>query len=464
MRYESIDPATGITLASYPTATAAEIEAAIADAWRAFETARLHGPETRAPLLRRLAELFERDAERLARTAAEEMGKPHAQGETEALKCALGCRWMAENGPALLAPQRREGDGREAPVREIPVREISVRFDPLGPLLALMPWNFPFWQVLRFAAPALLAGNTVLLKHAPSTPACALALERLVREAGFEPGAFTSLFLSNAQAAEVLADPRVRGVTLTGSTRAGREVAAAAGRALKPVVLELGGSDPFVVFADAPLEATVSAAVEARCQNAGQSCIAAKRILVERSIVAPFTRAFVAAMQARRVGPPGDPATQVGPLARLDLRDTLARQVAASLALGARALTGGSVPPGPGAYYPPTVLVDVPPGAPAATEELFGPVAVLSSFEGEEQAVALANATPYGLGASVWTADLDRARRLAVRIEAGSVFVNGVVKSDPRLPFGGVKDSGFGRELGPEGLRAFTNVKTVWMQ
>ena len=454
MRYESIDPATGITLASYPTATAAEIEAALAGAWRAFESARRREAESRAPLLRRLADLFERDAKRLARTAAEEMGKPLAQGESEALKCALGCRWTAENGPALLAPQRREGDGREA----------WVRFDPLGPLLALMPWNFPFWQVLRFAAPALLAGNTVLLKHAPSTPACALALERLVREAGFEPGAFTSLFLSNAQASEVLADPRVRGVTLTGSTRAGREVAAAAGRALKPVVLELGGSDPFIVFADAPLEATVSAAVEARCQNAGQSCIAAKRILVERSIVAPFTRAFVAAMQARRVGPPGDPATQVGPLARLDLRDTLARQVAASLALGARALTGGSVLPGPGAYYPPTVLVHVPPGAPAATEELFGPVAVLSSFEGEDQAVALANATAYGLGASVWTADLDRARRLAVRIEAGSVFVNGVVKSDPRLPFGGVKDSGFGRELGPEGLRAFTNVKTVWMR
>jgi succinate-semialdehyde dehydrogenase/glutarate-semialdehyde dehydrogenase len=454
MRYETIDPATGFTLASYPTATAGEIEAALAAAWQAFERARRREVATRAPLLARLAALFERDAKSLARTAAEEMGKPLAQGEAEALKCALGCRWTAEHGPALLAPERRDADGHE----------VWVRFDPLGPLLALMPWNYPFWQVVRFAAPALLAGNTVLLKHAPNVPTCAMALERLVREAGFEPGAFTSLFLTNEQAAQVLADPRVRGGTLTGSTRAGREVAATAGRALKPMVLELGSSDPFIVFADAPLESTVAAAVEARCQNAGQSCIAAKRILVERPILAAFTRAFVSAMQARRVGPPGEAATQVGPLARLDLRDALSRQVAASVALGARVLTGGSLPPGPGAYYPPTVLVDVPPEAPAATEELFGPVAVLSAFEGEDQAVAQANATPYGLGASVWTADLDRARRLTARIEAGSVFVNGVVKSDPRLPFGGVKDSGLGRELGPEGLRAFTNVKTVWMR
>jgi succinate-semialdehyde dehydrogenase/glutarate-semialdehyde dehydrogenase len=400
-----------------------------------------------------LAEAFEANVAGLARTAAEEMGKPLAQGEAEVRKCAAGCRWLAEAGPALLAPERRAGDGREA----------WVRFDPLGPLLALMPWNFPFWQVIRFAAPALLAGNTVLLKHAPSTPACALALERLVREAGFEPGAFSSLFLANEQAVAVIADPRVRGVTLTGSTRAGREVATAAGRALKPFVLELGGSDAFVVFADAPLEATVDAAIQARCQNAGQSCIAAKRFFVERPLFARFRDLLAQRLAALVIGPPTDPTTQVGPLARRDLRDSLAAQVAASVALGARVLVGGDVPPGPGAYYPPTLLVDVPPDAPAAREELFGPVAVLEPFEGEEQAVALANRTPYGLGASLWTADMDRAKRLLPRLEAGSVFVNGIVKSDPRLPFGGVKDSGLGRELGLEGLRAFTNVKTVWI-
>jgi succinate-semialdehyde dehydrogenase/glutarate-semialdehyde dehydrogenase len=453
MRYESVDPTTGFTLGSYPTATPAEVEAALAGAWSAFERARREVPEARVPRLLTLAALFDTHATGLARTAAEEMGKPLAQGEAEVKKCAAACRWLAEAGPGLLAPERRATDGREA----------WVRFDPLGPLLALMPWNFPFWQVIRFAGPALLAGNTVLLKHAPCTPACALALERLVREAGFEPGAFTSLFLTNEQAASVIADPRVRGVTLTGSTRAGREVAATAGRALKPFVLELGGSDAFVVFADAPLEATVDAAVLARCQNAGQSCIAAKRFFVERPLFTRFRDLLAKRLAALVVGPPTDPATQVGPMARRDLRDQLAAQVAASVALGARALVGGHAPPGPGAVYPPTLLVDVPPEAPAAREELFGPVAVLEAFDGEEQALALANGTPYGLGASLWTADLDRAKRLIPRLEAGSVFVNGIVKSDPRLPFGGVKDSGVGRELGVEGLRAFTNVKTVWI-
>jgi succinate-semialdehyde dehydrogenase / glutarate-semialdehyde dehydrogenase len=453
MRYETIDPATGLLSGSYPTATADEVESALVAAAAASERARRRDATERAPLLRALADLFEDEAPRLARTAAEEMGKPLAQGEAEAKKCATGCRWVADAGPALLAPERRTSDGREA----------WVRYDPLGPLLALMPWNFPFWQVVRFAAPALLAGNTVLLKHASSVPECALALERLFREAGFEPGAFTSLFLDPEQAGRVIDDARIRGVSLTGSTRAGRVVAARAGAALKPCVLELGGSDPFVVFADAPLETTVAAAVQARCQNAGQSCIAAKRFFVERPLLARFRDAFAVGLAALRVGPPKEPATQVGPLAREDLRTTLAEQVAASVALGARVLVGGRVPPGPGAYYPPTLLVDVPPEAPAAREELFGPVAVLEGFEGEEQAVALANQTPYGLGASLWTADLARARRLVPRIEAGSVFVNGIVKSDPRLPFGGAKDSGLGRELGVEGLRAFTNAKTVWI-
>jgi succinate-semialdehyde dehydrogenase/glutarate-semialdehyde dehydrogenase len=300
------------------------------------------------------------------------------------------------------------------------------------------------------------------LKHAPSTPGCALALARLFREAGFAAGAFQSLFLGNDQAAALIADPRVRGVTLTGSTRAGREVGALAGRALKPCVLELGGSDPFVVFADADLAAAAAAAVQARCQNSGQSCIAAKRFFVERSAFERFRDAFCAGMRARRVGPPTAPGTELGPLARRDLRDTLAEQVRGSVRAGARVLVGGEVPAGPGWYYPPTVLVDVPKGCPADTEELFGPVAVLAAFDGEAEAVARANETAYGLGASVWTRDEARMGRLEAAIDAGSVFFNGLVKSSPGLPFGGVKDSGYGRELGPEGLRAFTNVKTTF--
>lgn len=454
MRYASTDPCTGVEQEAFPCATDAQVASALEAAVAAAARARGVEPAARAPRLRALAALLEREAARLARLAAGEMGKPLAQGEAEVRKCAVGLRWVAEEGPALLAPEPRPADGHEA----------WARHEPLGPLLGLMPWNFPFWQVLRFAGPALLAGNTVLLKHAPSVPRCALALEALLHEAGLGEGAYANLFLSEAQAAALVADPRVRGVSLTGSTRAGRSVGALAGRALKPCVLELGGSDPFVVFADAPLEEVVAAALEARCQNSGQSCIAAKRFLVERPRYAAFRDAFAAALGALRVGSPLDPATQVGPLARVDLRDQLAAQVAGSLALGARAVVGGRVPSGPGAWYPPTLLVDVPPGAPAACEELFGPVAVLAPFDGEEQAVALANATPYGLGASVWTADRDRARRMLARLEAGSVFANGLVRSDPRWAFGGTKDSGLGRELGPEGLRAFTATKTAWLR
>lgn len=454
MRYASTDPCTGIEHEAFPAATGAQVEAALEAAVAAAARARVQEPAARAPRLHALAALLERDAAPLARLAAAEMGKPLAQGEAEVRKCALGLRWVAHEGPALLAPEPRAADGHEA----------WARHEPLGPLLGLMPWNFPYWQVLRFAGPALLAGNTVLLKHAPSVPRCARALEALLHEAGLGEGAYANLFLDEAQAAALVADPRVRGVSLTGSTRAGRSVGALAGRALKPCVLELGGSDPFIVFADAPLGEVVAAAVEARCQNSGQSCIAAKRFLVERPLHAAFRDAFAAALGALRVGPPLDPATQVGPLARVDLRDQLAAQVQASVALGARVVVGGRVPPGPGAWYPPTLLVDVPPGAPAATEELFGPVAVLASFEGEEQALALAHGTPYGLGASVWTADRERARRMVARLQAGSVFANGIVRSDPRWAFGGVRDSGLGRELGPEGLRAFTATKTAWLR
>jgi succinate-semialdehyde dehydrogenase/glutarate-semialdehyde dehydrogenase len=338
-----------------------------------------------------------------------------------------------------------------------------VRPEPLGPILAIMPWNFPLWQVFRFAAPALAVGNVGLLKHAPSTPGCALAIEKLLAEAGAPEGVFQSLFLSNEQAARVIEHDAVRGVTLTGSTRAGREVASAAGRALKPLVLELGGSDPFLVFADADLREATRVGVTSRCLNSGQSCIAAKRFLVERSVLDRFLEGFVAAMEAKPVGDPTASGVEIGPLARADLRDRLARQVEAALDQGARALCGGRVPEGEGFFYPPTVLTGLAPDTPAAQEELFGPVAVVYPFETEQQALEIANGTPYGLGASLWTSDRRRMERLIPEITAGSVFVNGLVKSDPRLPFGGVKDSGFGRELAREGLLEFTNIKTVWI-
>ena len=327
-----------------------------------------------------------------------------------------------------------------------------------------MPWNYPLWQFFRFAAPALMAGNTVLLKHAPSTPRCALAIVDILRSAGFPEPAVQSLFLTNEQAAVLIADARVRGVTLTGSTRAGGEVAATAGRQLKTMVMELGGSDPFVVFEEADFDRAVEVGVAARCINSGQSCVAAKRFLIQRSIFDAFSERFVAAMQAQTIGDPTDPSVEIGPLAREDLRDGLAEQVARSLDAGARVLCGGSPPARKGFLYPPTVLDRVDPASPAATEELFGPVAALMPFAEESDAIELANATRYGLGASVWTEDRARADRMIDELQAGSVFVNGLVKSDPALPFGGVKDSGFGRELSREGTLEFVNAKTVWIR
>ncbi|RMH20140.1 MAG: NAD-dependent succinate-semialdehyde dehydrogenase [Acidobacteria bacterium] len=451
--YRTLDPTTGQLVESYPTIGDDELEARLEAAARAFDDWRKRPLSERTGVLQRAAELLEQEAREHAATMALEMGKPLAEGVAEAEKCAWACRYYAEHAAAFLQPELHESDGSQA----------FVRYDPLGPILAIMPWNFPFWQVFRFAAPALAAGNLVLLKHAPGTPRCALALADLLARAGCPEGVFQSLFLSNEQAAEVIADPRVRGVTLTGSTGAGREVASAAGRALKPMVMELGGSDPFIVFADADLEQAVRIGVASRCLNSGQSCISAKRFLVERPILERFTEAFVAGMRGRKMGDPRRGDTDVGPLARADLRDHLARQVADSVARGARALCGGEVPEGAGFFYPPTVLTEVPADAPAAREELFGPVATLIPFASEVEAVAIANATPYGLGASLWTGDPARAERLIPDLESGSVFVNGLVKSDPRLPFGGVKDSGFGRELAREGMLEFVNQKTVWI-
>jgi len=450
--YRTLDPSTGTLLEEFALSSTGEIDSALTGLRAGFESQRRLSFEVRGAVLFRLAELLEEQADELAETMALEMGKPLPQGVAEAKKCAWVCRYYAENAADFLVTETRPTDGSRA----------EVRHDPLGVVLAIMPWNFPLWQLFRFAAPAWMAGNTVLLKHAPNTPRCSLAIERLVREAGGDD-LLVQLFLSNEQAAEVLARNEIGAVTLTGSSRAGRAVAAIAGSHLKPAVMELGGSDPFVVLDDADLAKAVEVGVTARCLNSGQSCIAAKRFLVQDGIYDRFRDAFVERMVAQRVGDPRAEGTSIGPLARADLREMLAAQVDDATAHGARLLCGGAVPDGPGFFYPPTVVEDVPETARAFGEELFGPVAVLYRFASDNEAIALANATEYGLGASVWTADPGRAERFARELECGSVFVNGLVKSDPRLPFGGIKQSGFGRELGREGILSFVNVRTVWV-
>jgi succinate-semialdehyde dehydrogenase/glutarate-semialdehyde dehydrogenase len=388
----------------------------------------------------------------LAALMAREMGKPLAQGRAEADKCAWACEYYAEHAAALLAPEPAATGARES----------FVTYEPLGPIFAIMPWNFPLWQVFRFAAPNLVAGNTALLKHAESVPGCARAITALLEDAGLPSGVFTNLFITHEQAESVIAHPAVRGVTLTGSTRAGRAVARAAGAHLKKTVLELGGSDAYLVLEDADLDLAAAACATSRLLNAGQSCIAAKRFVVAESVRGAFTERLVARMAETKMGDPMDATTTLGPLARADLREALRRQVEASLAQGARLRLGGRVPDGPGAFYPATVLDDVRPGMPAFDEELFGPVAAVVGASGEAEAIRLANASPYGLGAAVFSSDLERARRIAAHeLDAGACAINDFVRSDPRLPFGGVKDSGFGRELGRQGLLEFMNVKAV---
>jgi succinate-semialdehyde dehydrogenase/glutarate-semialdehyde dehydrogenase len=453
--FDVINPATGVKLRSTEPLSARELRRVLDSCPEAFASWSATDLAWRGELLRRAATLLRERRSDLARLMAEEMGKPVAQGEAEAEKCAWVCDFYADQAGAFLEPASIDTEAGRS----------YALYRPLGTVLAVMPWNFPLWQVFRFAAPALMAGNTCLLKHASNVPGCARAIEGLLHEAGVPLEVFHNLLLPSASVARVIRHPAVCAVTLTGSTPAGRAVAAAAGKALKKTVLELGGSDPYVVLADADLEAAAKACVTSRLINSGQSCIAAKRFIVEQPVMGPFQQLFLAGMDAARMGNPLDPATEVGPLARLDLRAELHRQVERSREAGATCLLGGEVPKGPGAFYPPTVLTGVRPGMPCFDEELFGPVAALVEAKDEEDAIRLANASRFGLGAAVFTSDPERGEQIAAeRLEAGSCFVNDFVKSDPRLPFGGIKESGYGRELGPWGIREFVNVKTVYVR
>ncbi|MCL6650233.1 MAG: NAD-dependent succinate-semialdehyde dehydrogenase [Chloroflexi bacterium] len=407
----------------------------------------------RAAAVRALAEVLRARRDDWALLITREMGKPIVEAEAEIEKCAWNCEYFAEHGPGFLA---------DLPV-PTEARESYVAFDPLGVVLAIMPWNFPFWQVFRFLAPALVAGNTAVLKHAANVPGCALAIEEAVRQAGLPDGVLRTLLISTAEVEQVIADRRIAAVTLTGSSAAGEAVAAAAGKRIKKQVLELGGSDPFIVLADADLDAAARTAARARNQNSGQSCIAAKRFIVVDRVFDAFTERFVQAMANLRVGNPMERETQVGPMARDDLRHQLELQVRASVVQGAQVLLGGKRVPGRGYFYQPTVLSGINREMPVWREETFGPVAALMRARDEQEAMQLANDTQYGLGASIWTGDAERGKRLARRIEAGNVFINGMVASDPRLPFGGVKRSGYGRELGVFGVREFVNIKTIWV-
>jgi succinate-semialdehyde dehydrogenase/glutarate-semialdehyde dehydrogenase len=451
---DSIDPATGERIRSYDETTPGGVRQILASADRAHRAWRATPFAERSRVLRRAAALLRDGRDRHAALMAAEMGKPVAQGRAEAEKCAWACDHYAEHAERYLAPEPVATDAARS----------YVAFPPLGVVLAVMPWNFPYWQVFRFAAPALMAGNAGVLKHASNVSGCALEIERVFREAGAPEGLFGVLLIPGGRVADVIAAGEVRAVTLTGSTPAGRAVAAAAGRALKKSVLELGGSDPYVILEDADLDAAAAVCATARTINSGQSCIAAKRFIVPRAVRAAFEERFVAAMRSKRMGDPRREDVDLGPQARADLRDDLHRQVVESVRRGARLLLGGEVPAGPGAYYPPTVLTDVRPGMPAYGEELFGPVASVIEAAGEADAIRIANDTVFGLGAAVFSRDAARAERLAAEsLEAGSCFVNASVKSDPRLPFGGIKESGYGRELSHYGIREFVNVKTVYV-
>ena len=454
MAIQSINPATGELIKSYEDISPDDIKETISKAHQAFLDWRQTTFAQRADHMRQVAALLRERANELAQLMAAEMGKPIKDGRAEAEKCAWVCEYYAEHAEPFLQPE---------PVATEASRSY-VTFQPLGVVCAVMPWNFPFWQVFRFAAPALMAGNAAVLKHASNVPGCALAIEALFRHAAFPAHLFRTLLIGSQQMAAVIAHPLVRAVTLTGSTPAGQAVAQQAGALIKKTVLELGGSDPYVILADADLDQAVEACVTGRLINGGQSCIAAKRFIVEAPILEAFTERMVAQMQAVSPGDPMDEGTVLGPMARHELRDDLHGQVMASIAAGAQCVLGGKIPPGKGAYYPPTVLTNVSKGMPAYHEELFGPVAAIITAPDERSAIEIANDSEFGLGAAIFTRDMAKGERLAAEaLDAGCCFVNAFVKSDPRLPFGGVKTSGYGRELSHYGIKEFVNIKTVYV-
>ncbi len=449
----TVDPATGETLDTWDEHDHDDVQEALARSWDAFGDWRARPLAERTEVLSAAADVLDERRDELARLMTSEMGKTVAAARSEVDKCAWACRHYAEHAASYLAHDVIETDARSS----------YVRFDPLGPVLAIMPWNFPLWQAFRALAPALAAGNTMLLKHASNVPGSAMAIEEVLTAAGAPAGVFRTLLIGSDAIPDLVADQRVRGVTLTGSEPAGRSVAEHAGRNLTPTVLELGGSDPFIVLPDADIAAAAEVAATSRLINNGQSCIAAKRFIVVGSAREEFTEAFRAELAAATVGDPMDDDTEVGPLAREDLRDDLQDQLRRSVDAGATLALGGGVPDRPGFYHEVSLLTDVDAHHPAAWEETFGPLAAVIAVDDVEDAVAVANSSRYGLGAAIFSGDLDRAQEVAGQVESGAVFINELVKSDPRVPFGGVKDSGYGRELGAYGARAFTNAKTVWV-
>ena len=453
MTIATVNPATGETLATFDQLNAGQIESALQKAAEAAVLNRRRSFADRAKQMTRVASLLEERSDEYGRLVTIEMGKPIKAAIAEVRKCALVCRYYAENAERQLADEHIATDAEQS----------FVRYQPLGPVLAVMPWNFPFWQVFRFAAPALMAGNVGLLKHSSNVPQSALAIESVIRDGGFDGFEFQTLLIASDQVKGVLEDDRVKAATLTGSEGAGASVASTAGKQIKKTVLELGGSDPFIVMPSADLSAAVKVAVNARIVNNGQSCIAAKRFIVHEKVADEFEKRFVQAMESLRVGDPLDEAVEVGPLAMPQIADDLEKQVRESVAAGARLLTGGKRVGSRGNFYAPTVLRDIPLSAPANSEETFGPVASIFRVANVDEAIRIANSTEFGLGSSVWTTDRAETQTLIDGIDAGQVFVNAMVASDPRIPFGGVKRSGYGRELGPHGIREFVNAKTVFI-
>lgn len=448
---QAINPATEEIIASYEFLSDSGLDEKVKAAHKAFLEWKEIPVKKRVKLIEKLGEKLLEEKKEYARLMTSEMGKPILQSVAEIEKCAACCKYYAENSKKFLRDDVIKSDYEDS----------RVVAEPLGVVYAVMPWNFPFWQVIRCAVPAITAGNAVILKHAESVPGCSVALEYLFKKAGFPEHLFTSVFITHEQSDKLIGMWEVSAVSLTGSERAGSSVASAAARGIKKSVLELGGSDPFIVLEDADIKYTVKNAVNARMQNAGQSCIAAKRFVIRKEIAEQFTGAFIEAIKKQRIGDPLDKETQIGPLARKDLRDTLHRQIQESVKAGAKVLLGGEPAPGKGYYYQPTVIADIPRNSPAYQDELFGPAASLFVVETDEEAIKIANDTTFGLGASVWTKDVQRAQKMAGRLVTGNVYINTIVKSDPRLPFGGTKRSGYGRELGSYGLHEFVNFKTV---